>query len=229
MALQSAHRRPTKWGRRMRSTAWALAAVLLPLTIQAGDGQAAETAHRGVLDGKFGYCTDCHGRSGQGYYGYYVMPRLAGQTRDYVESQLRAFAEQRRMLGGPVRMSRVHALEPGMRAAMAERFSRLETRPFGHAPSGLAATGRQIYQDGVPEANVPACAACHGANAEGSNEVPRLAGQLARYTRRQLANWPRLRGQESSRTEGGGLMQLVAASMSKSQIEAVAAYLNNLK
>ena len=42
------------------------------------------------------YCTDCHGLSGQGYQGYLVMPRLAGQQTEYLENQLRAFAEHTR-------------------------------------------------------------------------------------------------------------------------------------
>src|ERR1700730_13170321 len=42
------------------------------------------------------YCKTCHGLSGQGYHGYYAMPRLAGQQPKYIENQLRAFIEHRR-------------------------------------------------------------------------------------------------------------------------------------
>src|SRR5580704_11388908 len=45
---------------------------------------------------KLEYCKTCHGLSGQGYYGYFAMPRLAGQQPKYLENQLRAFVERRR-------------------------------------------------------------------------------------------------------------------------------------
>ena len=50
--------------------------------------------------GKLGYCMDCHGMSGQGYHGYLVMPRLAGQTPEYLENQLRAKFD---FIGTPIR------------------------------------------------------------------------------------------------------------------------------
>jgi len=47
------------------------------------------------VQGKIQYCKDCHGLSAQGYYGFLTMPRLAGQKPEYIENQLRAFAERR--------------------------------------------------------------------------------------------------------------------------------------
>ena len=49
-----------------------------------------------TLQAKMQYCYDCHGPSGQGYRGFFPMPRLAGQTTEYLENQLRAFVEHRR-------------------------------------------------------------------------------------------------------------------------------------
>ena len=47
-------------------------------------------ARQGGLVAKLEYCKTCHGLSGQGYLGYFPMPRLAGQQPEYIEAQLRA-------------------------------------------------------------------------------------------------------------------------------------------
>src|ERR1700693_4989407 len=59
---------------------------------------------------KLEYCKTCHGLSGQGYRGYFPMPRLAGQQPKYIENQLQAFIEHRRMK--PVMLNGAHALSP---------------------------------------------------------------------------------------------------------------------
>ena len=179
------------------------------------------------IEGKVAYCTDCHGRAGQGYLGFYVMPRLAGQTPDYFKNQLRAFLEGRRESHNAMNMSKVHGLDPAMRSALAEHFADLSPRPFGRAPRELVATGRQIFEDGLPDSNVPACSVCHGADAEGNGPIPRLAGQLYSYTIKELVNWDSKRGQ-SGAVDTSGVMRPVAHSLSKSQIKAVAAYLSYL-
>ena len=60
------------------------------------------------LKAKLEYCKTCHGLSGQGYRGYFPMPRLAGQQPKYLENQLRAFFERRRT--NPVMSNVAHAL-----------------------------------------------------------------------------------------------------------------------
>ena len=92
----------------------------------------------------------------------------------------------------------------------------------------MVGTGRKLYEEGAPEANIPACVACHGPGAEGAGAAPRLAGQLWRYTNKQLKNWTRDRG-DGNGSEAGVIMREIAAGMTKAQIEAVAAYLNSLR
>ena len=179
------------------------------------------------LQAKIQYCYDCHGSSGRGYRGYFPMPRLAGQTTEYFDNQLRAFVERRRETHIAIAMSSVHGLSADMRTALAAHFSDLNPKPFGSAPRALVATGKAIYEEGVPDANVPACSACHGPEAEGSGPIPRLAGQLYPYTTKELANWSKERGQNP--TDTSAVMQPIAHSLTKSQIEAVAAYLSYLE
>src|SRR5271166_2224952 len=90
---------------------------------------------------KVDYCEECHGLSGQGYAGFFTMPRLAGQTTEYLENQLRAFAEHRRDKDILIDMAKIHGLSPSMRAALAERFRGLNPAPVGGALKNLVASG----------------------------------------------------------------------------------------
>ncbi|MCS3726962.1 c-type cytochrome [Bradyrhizobium betae] len=183
-------------------------------------------AARGGLEAKLDYCKTCHGLSGQGYRGYFPMPRLAGQQPQYLENQLRAFIERRRT--NPIMANVAHVLSPAMVSALAVHFKNLDPKPFGGAPRGSLAVGKRIYEDGIPEANVPACAACHGTDGKGQNEIPRLAGQLYDYTIGQLSGWARVRGQGSA-IDTSAIMAPTAHNLSRSQVEAVAAYVGYLQ
>jgi cytochrome c553 len=110
-----------------------------------------------------------------------------------------------------------------MRAALAAHFGSLNPAPLDSGP-GSVSLGKTIYEDGLPEANVPACAACHGPDAKGEGVIPRLAGQLYSYTVNELANWSRKRKNESA-----AIMDPIARGLTKSQIAAVSAYLSRLK
>ena len=68
-----------------------------------------------------------------------------------------------------------------MVAALAADFNALNPPPLGGAPRQLVATGEKIFQDGLPNQDIAACAACHGPDAAGAGLFPRLAGQLYPY------------------------------------------------
>jgi cytochrome c553 len=209
----------------------ALAAAILAIVFSGmgrADGSGARYRARGSLQAKIQYCSDCHGASGRGYRGYYPIPRLAGQTTEYFENQLRAFVERRREAHAAMPMSKVHGLGPGLQTALAAHFSELSPAPFGGAPRRLRGTGKDIYEGGVPDDNVPACQVCHGPEARGTRGIPRLAGQLYAYTVKELVNWDRERGQ-GGRADTSAVMRPIAHSLTKSQIEAVAAYLSDLE
>jgi len=121
-------------------------AVVFSVGVRAVDADMAASSH-GYLQAKIEYCQFCHGRSGQGYVGFLAMPRLAGQTTTYLESQLRAFAEGRRDRGLFLNMAKVHGLSPMMRMAIAAHFRDAHPRPFGGAPRHLATAGRRIFDD----------------------------------------------------------------------------------
>jgi cytochrome c553 len=203
-------------------------AVLIVALVAGGrpDGADAASAARGDVQAKIAYCLDCHGPSAQGYRGYFPIPRLAGQQPEYLENQLRAFIERRR--ANSIMFSVAHVLSPAMISALAEHFRHLHPRPLGGGPRSLIGAGRKIFEDGIPEANVAACAACHGPGAVGNGQVPRLAGQLYPYLVKALANWSNERGQNPSQPDTSLIMEPVAHSLNRSQVEAVAAYLSSL-
>ncbi len=122
-----------------------------------------------------------------------------------------------------------HVLSPAMVAGLADNFHALNPRPLGGGPRELVPEGRRIFQEGVPEANIAACAACHGPDAKGSGEIPRLAGQLYPYVVRTLSNWSRERGQSPANPDSSTIMAPVAHSLNRSQIAAIAAYVSDLK
>jgi cytochrome c553 len=85
----------------------------------------------------------------------------------------------------------------------------------------LAATGRLLYHNGLPQRGVPACASCHGPQALGTATLPRLAGQHAAYITAQLKQF-----HQRERTNDNAVMHAVASKMSASEMAAVAEYLS---
>jgi cytochrome c553 len=206
--------------------AWPALLLALGASVVAHAQDRAMRAREGGLQAKLEYCKTCHGLSGQGYRGYFPMPRLAGQPPQYMENQLRAFIDRRRT--NPIMANVAHVLSPSMVSALAAHFRNLDPKPIGGAPRRASALGKRIFEDGLPDANVPACAACHGSDGSGQNEIPRLAGQLYEYTVAQLTGWTKVRGQGSA-VDTSAIMAPTAHNLTRAQIEAVAAYVSYLQ
>jgi cytochrome c553 len=193
-------------------------------TVHAQNAQKSAISER-ELQAKLEYCKTCHGLSGQGYRGSIPMPRLAGQQTEYLEDQLRAFIERKRTNSFMSKLA--DALSPSMQKTLASHFNELNPKPLGGAPKELVAKGKTIYEEGVPEANVAPCSSCHGPSAKGDGQFPRLAGQLHDYISGRLVSWSRGRRErlDAHPTE----MELIARSLTESQIFAIAAYLSYLE
>ena len=179
------------------------------------------------LQAKINYCKTCHGVSGQGYRGAYPMPRLAGQQPEYLQNQLQAFIERRRT--NPVMFNVAHVLNTAMLAGLSAHFKDLNPKPLGGAPKESLALGKTIYEQGLPDANVPACSSCHGPEAKGEGAFPRLAGQLHDYLFNKLVNWSKERGQDRAKPDTSAIMEPIAHGLTEQQVKAVAAYLSTLE
>jgi cytochrome c553 len=201
-------------------------AILIAFSPSAHAQDKAAVSQR-ELQAKIDYCKTCHGFSGQGYRGFYPMPRLAGQQTEYIENQLNAFIERRRQ--NPVMFNVAHVLNPAMLKALATYFKDLDPKPLGGAPRELVAAGKKIYEEGVPGTDVPPCASCHGTEAKGDGAFPRLAGQLHDYIFRKLTNWDKERGQDPAKPDTSAIMEPIAHGLTEPQISAVAAYLSYLE
>jgi cytochrome c553 len=187
----------------------------------------AGTVSQTELKAKTDYCKTCHGVSGQGFRGSFPMPRLAGQQPEYLKNQLQAFIDRRRT--NPVMFNVAHVLSPPMLEGLTTYFQNLDPKPLGGAPKELMAEGKKIYEEGVPSAEIPPCASCHGPDAKGADAFPRLAGQLHDYVYRKLTNWDKERGQDKAKPDNSAIMQPIAHNLNEAQIKAVAAYLSYLE
>ena len=136
---------------KVNSIRLALPTIILAIAFSAaGQAKDLDRADRskGALPSKIEYCKTCHGLSGQGYRGFFPIPRLAGQQTEYIENQLAAFIERRRE--NKYMYDVAHVLSPATRAALAKHFRGLNAKPLGGAPRKLVAMGKKIYEEGVP-------------------------------------------------------------------------------
>ena len=180
------------------------------------------------LHAKIQYCTYCHQPSGQGYVGSTPIPRLAGQQTAYFKNQLQAFIDRRRVNFFMFRVA--HSLSPEMLTDLADHFNGLNPPPLGGAPADLVDAGKKIFEGGVPDAKIPPCSTCHGPEAKGNGQFPRLAGQLYPYIIKTLTNMDQERGQGGpTNQDPSAIMRPIAHSLTESQIKEVAAYLSTLE
>jgi cytochrome c553 len=165
-------------------------------------------------------CTWCHGTGAQGYT---VAPRLAGQRPQYIMSQIRSFREHSRNnpFSKQYMWSAVAALDPHTARDLANYFATIQPKPANDGDHTLASRGRTIYMDGIPEANIVSCYACHGPNAEGVRDIPRLGGLSYSYLKGRLEQW----GQGYHSTPGSP-MPMVATHLGPEEVEALTSYLS---
>ena len=128
--------------------------------------------------------------------GYYNAPRLAGQRVDYLVNQLQAFATHKRdeFLSTKYMWNAAAHLDPLILRNLAAYFSALPPEAAMDGDSELAAEGKIIFENGVPDENIAACQACHGPEAQGvrGDSAPRRAFlQLSQASARAVEPGPR--------------------------------------
>ena len=201
-----------------------VAPCLAQTSSDAATKQAARTLATSV-------CERCHGAEGRS--ADPAVPVIAGQQQSYIEGQLKAYRSQSR------RDPEAHAYMEGIRyysvdqinagnvsdsagllsdeimTGLASYFSSRAPMPGKPGDPTLVATGKLLYEKGSPARGIPACAGCHGVNAEGFSTVPRLAGQHAQYlvSQMQMLRVPVMHG--------------VVRTLSGNEMAAVATYLQS--
>jgi len=169
-------------------------------------------------------CSKCHGFTGVSISP--LFPILAAQQASYIEMELQLFRlrdrsdpHARAFMWGIARALDDHQIE-----ALAQYFSsqpRVSVRAA--KDPALAAKGKSIYENGVPERDILGCIGCHGPNAEGLNTFPRLAGQHRDYLAIQLQqfNGRRFNGQ----LRESEIMHRFTENITEDEIAAVTEYL----
>jgi cytochrome c553 len=163
-------------------------------------------------------CGTCHGPTGNSTQPKF--PRLAGQNSNYLITQLKAFRAQTR--GDPDAIGYMWGmaseLDDATIAALAAYYVAQKAEPTASGTSATVSRGREIYQHGVAAQGVPACSSCHGPDAHGLQDFPRLAGQHAQYVLKQLASF-------QSNMRNVAIMHGVAQNLNLDDMDAVAAFL----
>ncbi len=165
-------------------------------------------------------CAACHGAEGNSVIA--TNPKLAGQHPAYLLKQLTNFKEGKRanaVMGGVVAN-----LTPEEMKNLAAYFSAKKPTLGRAKANGAGSLGEKIYRGGIAATQVPACAACHGANGAGiPNQFPRLAGQHADYVLQQLRTF------RTSERANAPMMTAIAVKMTDAEMQAVADYMQGLR
>ncbi len=168
-------------------------------------------------------CTPCHGQQGEGTNSDY-FPRLAGKPAGYLMNQLVAFRDGwRRYL--PMNYL-LEYLPDAYLQKIADYFAALRPLPLPQTVADVSPTvlarGRELVTEGNQAHGVPPCSGCHGPKLTGMEPaIPGLVGLRAAYISAQLGAF-----RYGTRTAPEpDCMQIVAASLSESDVTAVAAWL----
>ena len=169
-----------------------------------------------------GACARCHGAEGVGPASV-LVPRLHGQTAEFLARALREYADGSRRSG--IMQPLAVDLDAADVRQLAEYYAKLPIPKSVPAPpdASLIDRGRELVTAGDASAGIPACDACHGRSALA--DYPRLAGQSAPYLVGQLALW---RAGHHARTGAGAIMSPIAQRISERDVAAVAAYFASL-
>jgi cytochrome c553 len=158
------------------------------------------------------FCANCHGETGLSKYG--EVPNLAGQHPQYILSQIDAFLAGKRKDAFMQGLMKV--LNAEEKANIAVFFAAQPVSPSAATPGPLAAAGREMFQKN--------CMRCHGAEARGGENFPRLAGQQAEYLRRNIKRYLTMSGERTYPP-----MTAAVTVLGEKNIEAVVDYLSSLK
>jgi cytochrome c553 len=166
-------------------------------------------------------CNTCHGAQGRSITPKF--PVLAGQHASYLITQLKAFKAQTR--GDPDALGYMWGmaapLNDDMIDALADYYSKQSPGAGRGGDAATIARGADIFSKGIAAEGIPPCISCHGPNAAGTDDFPRLAGQHAQYLLKQLRSF-------QSNLRNMAVMHGVASELKTNEMSAVAAYLQSL-
>lgn len=158
-------------------------------------------------------CFACHGPEGNSTNP--AWPILAGQSWRYVYIQLRDFKEGRR--ADPLMTPMAAALSREDMIALGNYFAAQKPKRIDFKVDAAKAEAGKKINDAV------LCPMCHLGEFKGQNEIPRVAGQWPTYVAKQLQDF-----RARKRTNDGGNMTSVSATLTDADIENLTHYIANL-
>lgn len=185
------------------------------LGVSSAWAQADEARAKKIAGGS---CFLCHGAQGEST--SEIFPRLAGQHAEYIARQLQAFQSEQRK--STTMSDMVAKLTPDEMLALGRYYEKMPPQATPAKEPQLAAMGQYIYQNGNKYSGVPACASCHGPEAQGTATLPRLASQVPGYIHTQLKSF-----NKRERTNDNAVMHAVVEKMTELEMVAVAEYVSS--
>lgn len=199
----------------------ALAAVLLAGAVATARAQDNATEIQKAAEEKaVNLCSTCHGP--RGISTSPEFPILAAQHKNYLEAQIDAFRKKTRAEkdAHDFMWGIAGNLDPTIIAGIAAYYA-AQPPARGHSDDpALVAKGKELFDKGLPERGVPACMACHGTDATGRDDFPRLAGQHAKYVIKQL-------NYIQSLVRTAPVMHGIVKDLTPNEMQALAAYVQS--
>jgi cytochrome c553 len=202
---------------------WLLAAGLLvisgvasaqtPLSDRLKSIQSDPAALKSALDAgrkASSFCANCHGEEGVSK--SVEIPNLAGQNPAFLLEQIRKFASGERK--DAFMQGLIKILKDEERLQIALYYAGMSVPP-SRADAAQAAKGKELFGK--------LCVRCHGDQARGNAEIPRIAGQKLSYLQTTL-----MRYRDGTGIRNNQLMAIATGSLKNEDITAIANFLTQL-
>jgi cytochrome c553 len=198
----------------------AFALAMLPAGAQVVSNPADVAIQKAGEDKAINLCSTCHGP--RGISTSPEFPILAAQRRGYLEGQLEAFRSHTRSekIAHDFMWGIAGGLDDTMIGAVASYYAAQPPAAGRSSDPALVAKGKQLFDQGVANRGILACATCHGADAKGQADFPRLAGQHAKYVVKQLEYIQTL-------VRSAPVMHGIIKDITPDEMQAVAAYVQS--
>jgi cytochrome c553 len=172
---------------------------------------------------KAAVCGACHGLDGNSSDPQY--PKLAGQSEQYIVHQLTSFKAGTRQ--NPIMLGMATPLSEQDMHDIGAYFSSKTPLP-GVADQALVAHGEELFRQGDPKRDIPACMACHSIDGRGNPGAmyPELTSQHAQYIQATLKAWHD--GATWGKDAHSQIMPSIAQKLNTDDIAALASYVEGL-
>jgi cytochrome c553 len=198
----------------------AVAAMFLASAVTAANAQDNAAIQKAAEEKAVNLCSTCHGP--RGISTSPEFPILAAQRQGYLVTQINAFRHKTRSEkdAHDFMWGIAGNLDESIIEGIAAYYASQPPAPGRSDDPALVAKGKELFDKGLPERGIPACQVCHGPDALGKADFPRLAGQHAKYIVKQL-------NYIQSLVRAAPVMHGIVKDLTPAEIVAVAAYVQS--